>query len=95
MLKTENVFEDRSHSQCRVSPVHQDTHTDHEFGFPEKSASVNIPPPPSYDQIKPSFPNASAPPYGHYHKGLHKVELDNTFTLPEVVRKRKDDPVTL
>ena len=41
------------------------------FGFPENSASVNIPPPPSYDQITPSFPNASAPPYGHYHKGLH------------------------
>ena len=41
------------------------------FGFPENSASVNIPPPPSYDHITPSFPNASAPPYGHYHKGLH------------------------
>ena len=65
------------------------------FGFPENSARVDIPPPPSYDQITPSFPNASAPPYGHYHKGLHKVELDNTFTLPEVVRKRKDDPVTM
>ena len=41
------------------------------FGFPENSASVNIPPPLSYDQITPSFPNASAPPYAHYHKGLH------------------------
>ena len=41
------------------------------FGFPENSASVNIPPPHSYDQITPSFPNASAPPYAHYHKGLH------------------------
>ena len=33
-----------------------------EPGFPVHSASVNIPPPPSYDQAMSSFPTASAPP---------------------------------
>ena len=42
-----------------------------EFDFPVHSASVNIPPPPSYDQMMSSFPTASAPSYEHYHKGLH------------------------
>ena len=33
-----------------------------EPGFPVHNASVNIPPPPSYDQTMSSFPTASAPP---------------------------------